>query len=477
MSIRRSVASVAGLVALALTASTLGSGVASAAPAPSRVAAVTAPAAKTAAVKAARYPGQPPRNYVFPNGNYFTFPNAAKGDRLAIRNRILMTIQGVWGGPRDANGLPLATNGTIRIATWSFEDMGIAKALVAAHKRGVSVQVMAAKKRNKGGRPWKLLVKNLGSNYYKNGVAGSSDKVSFARACRGACRGHGGTPHSKYMLFDNVGYAHVRHVVVSTSANLTSFAVSGQWNEAQTFTSDTMWSQFMTVFRETRLGIPQSQPYRRYVTGNTASMFFPRPSTSPAGDPVMQALNPTRCLGSTTGGSTRTKIRIIQYAIYDPRGVWLSKKLRALWNAGCDVAIIYTLATRPVLQILRNGSGRGPIPMKQSVITNSHREIVKYNHSKWVTIAGNWGPSTASFVTFAGSANWSNAAFNNDEQMQQTSGLAAARAHLINFNRTWAQGSSHSPGYGVKPKEARYIPQGNSIPWGKGAFKYLNPNG
>ncbi len=25
------------------------------------------------------------------------------------------------------------------------------------------------------------------------------------------------------------------------------------------------------------------------------------------------------------------------------------------------------------------------------VITNGKRDIVKYNHSKWMTIAGNWG--------------------------------------------------------------------------------------
>jgi hypothetical protein len=472
---RRSVASIAGLVMLASTISVAGS-TASASAAPRTTSPQQAPVAARAAV------GTPSRNYVMPSGAAFSFPNRGKADKFAIRNRVLFTIQSVWGGPRDRNGLPLPTNGTIRIATWSFNDMGIAKALVAAHNRGVSVQVMAAASRNKTERGWKLLKRKLGARYYKAGVPNSSDKVSFARQCRGACRGRGGTPHSKYFLFNNVGSAHVKNVVMQTSANLTNMGYQGQWNQAQTFASPYVYNNFLAIFRETRLGIPQSAPYRRYTVGRVSNIFFPRPGTSGATDPVMAALNPVRCTGAATPGG-RTKIRVIQYAIYDNRGVWLSKKLRSLWNAGCDVSVIYSVATRPILQILRNGSGRGAIPMRQSVITNSQREIKKYNHSKWMTIAGRWGGSTAAYVTFAGSANWSSAAFGNDEQMQQIVDYNTTRAYMINFNRTWVQGSSHAPGFGVKAKEERQLPSGlrvppgNKVPWGKGIYKYMTPEG
>jgi hypothetical protein len=463
---RRTVASIAGLIVLAGTLTVAGTATASS----------TSAAPQQPSVGARASAWTPPRNYVMPPGSAFSFPNARKADKFAIRNRVLLTIQSVWGGPRDRNRLPI-NNGTVRIATWSFNDMGIAKALVAAHNRGVSVQVVAAASRNKGDRAWRLLRKKLGGNYYKAGVPNSSDKVSFARQCRGACRGRGGTPHSKYFMFNNVGSGHVQNVVMSTSMNLTKMGYQGQWNQAQTSYSSMIYSNFLGIFRETRAGIPQSAPYRRYVSGNVANMFFPKPGASAATDPVMQVLNQTRCTGSTAGSNGRTKIRIIQYAIYDARGVWLAKKLRGLWNAGCDVSIIYSVSTRPVLGILRNGSGRGAIPMRQSVITNSKREIVKYNHSKWMTIAGNWGASTASYVTFAGAANWSNAAFGNDEQMQQISAYGTARAFMLNFNRTWSQRSSHAPGYGIKAHEERLLPPGNTIPWGKGAFKYMSPNG
>ena len=36
-----------------------------------------------------------------------------------------------------------------------------------------------------------------------------------------------------------------------------------------------------------------------------------------------------------------------------------------------------------------------PIPMKQSVIKNGKGEIVKYNHSKWLAISGNYGGNAA----------------------------------------------------------------------------------
>ena len=152
----------------------------------------------------------------------------------------------------------------------------------------------------------------------------------------------------------------------------------------------------------------------------------------------MQTLNAVNCTGATAGGGTgRTQIRIIQYAIYGDRGVWIAKKLRQLWNAGCDVAIIYAVSSRPVLSILRNTSGRGPIPMRQSVVTDRWGNIVKYNHSKWMTITGHWGSSTGPTSMFSGSANWANLAFGDDEQMQRISSRPRRVRHLAAFAKTW----------------------------------------
>ncbi len=421
--------------------------------------------------------GQPPRNYYPPAGSHFAFPNRGALAKMAIRNRVLFAIQGVWGGTRDRYALPLAGNGRIRIATWSFDDWDIAKALVAAHRRGASVQVIGARSRNSDSNSWRWLKRSLGSRYYKPGVPGSSERVSFTRDCAGACRGRGGTPHAKYFLFDNVGYAHKRHIVFQTSMNLTRFGFNGQWNEAQVVYSPYVYDRFMRVYREARIGRPNVAPYRRYPVGQVTSIFFPGANASR--DPAMQMLNQTRCTGATSGGNSagRTRIRIVQYAMYDPRGLALAKKLRSLWNAGCDIQMIYSLSTRPVMAILRNRSGRGPIPVKQSVIRNRRGEIVKYNHSKWMTITGSYGSSRGAWMTLTGSANWSSIAFSSDEQMMEINNYGVAHAHMLNFITTWRQKTSRNPSFRGGGSEARGLPAGNTIPFGRGEYRYLNPYG
>jgi hypothetical protein len=341
----------------------------------------------------------------------------------------------------------------------------------------VSVLIVAGSAANADFKPWSWLQHQLGHQLYVPGHPETRDQVSFARECSGSCRGSGGTPHAKYFLFDNVGSRHVRDVVVQTSMNLTAFAVNGQWNQAEVQHSGPVYDQFMTIFRQSRIGRVVSPTFHRYHAGAIDSLFFPLGHGRAANDPVMQLLNQTRCTGAATA-SGRTKIRIIQYAIYGDRGTWLAKKLRSLWSKGCDVKILYSVSSRPVLGILLNRSGRGAIPMRQSVITNSAREIVKYNHSKWMTISGYQGGVRGQALTFAGSANWSSFAFNGDEQMQQIRGKGQVARHNAVFDATWRQKSSHAPGFGTHASEARMLASVPRQPtFGQGIYKYLSPNG
>ena len=242
-------------------------------------------------------------------------------------------------------------------------------------------------------------------------------------------------------------------MVVQTSMNLTAFAYGHQWNQAQAMVSPTVYADFMRIFRHpARFGRPVAQPYHVYRAGRSVTdYFFPRPGTTPASDPVMQLLNPVSCTGATGGGTStgRTRIRIIQYAMYDTRGLWIARKLRSLWDHGCDIGIIYSLMTRPVLSILRSRTGRGPVPMRQSVIKNSAGELVSYNHSKWMTITGHWGFSQrAAYLTFSGSSNWANLALGSDEQMQRIVGAATRPATSQAFGKTWKQRDVAAPSFG-----------------------------
>ena len=413
---------------------------------------------------------------------FFSYPNRGKAAKMAIRNRVLWTIKSTRGGRRTSIGTPFPGNGKIRIATWTFDDWDIAHALLAARNRGVSVQVVAADAPNKDHASWRWLRKKLGSKLYRPGYPLSRDTVSFARTCRGACRGPGGTAHAKYFLFDKVAVPRYRYITFQTSANLTKFAYTNQWNQAQVMRAKRVYDDYSSVFAQARIGRSVASPYRaRYISATVGDYFFPRPGAKAPQDPVMQTLGPVRCSNSGYGGTSthHTRIRIIQYAFYGDRGVWIAKRLRALWGAGCDIKIIYGVSSRPVLSILRKRAGRGAIPMRQSVVKDSTGEIVRYNHSKWMTIAGRWNGAAGQFITFTGSANWSLLAFADDEQMQRLRSRAQASLYLSTFARTWQQKTSKLPPGG------RYLSQGRTAPlpgvpedeptWGKGVYRHMTP--
>ena len=145
--------------------------------------------------------------------SYFSFPNRSKAERRGDPQAGCCSASrapGAVGGP--GIGTPLPTNGTIRIATWSFDDWDIAKALVAARKRGVSVQVVAAKAANKDHPAWHWLRERLGQRLYRPGRPTTRETRSASPASAGAPAAvRAAPPHAKYFLFDNVGPQHSPH--------------------------------------------------------------------------------------------------------------------------------------------------------------------------------------------------------------------------------------------------------------------------
>lgn len=408
-------------------------------------------------------------------GDYFSYPNGSRAQQRAIRNRVLDTIKSTNGsycadtGQTDLLGHPIyeVRHGVIKIATWSYNDWDITDALKAAKSRGASVQAVAARGVNEKER-YRAWTGGMGARrklgYYRGTVPSDhlNDESSWAHDCSGACRGGGGTPHAKYFMFDDVGTAHQRHLLMQTSMNLTVFAYKGQWNQATVMQDERVYNRFVGIFYQAAQEIRDG--YEHYTDaavpgrGSVDSIFFPKNSYP---DPVLGFL---RDEVPTCAGGRR--IRVVQYALYDTRGIDIAQRLRQLWNNGCNVRIIYSISSRNVLKILRAKSGRGPIPMKQSTIKNRRGKIKKYNHSKWVA---------AGDRVLAGSSNWSNSTFNNDEQMQEFNG---AGAYLAAFDKTWRQRSSHNPPSFSTRRGARQIDQMPTEPqWGRGELKYLTPEG
>ena len=438
-----------------------------------------APAAQAAS-------GKPPGNSVVWTGSYFSYPNRSSAERTAIRNRVVNTINATWG--RYVVGGEVR-RGRIFMTTWSFNDWGVREALVDAVKRGTQVKIIAASGVNtrENYKPWSSL--RTAINKTTRGWSGVSP-ANTARQCGGACRGGAGTPHSKYFLFDDVGTSHQRNITMQTSMNLTQFAFRGQWNQATVWKWKPIFEHYRTIFNQSLKNRSQgSNAYVRRTFGSITDIFFP--GGTPSRDPVMRMLNQVTCKGATSGGTNgRTRVRVIQYAIHDTRGNRIAKKLRGLWSNGCDVRIIYSISSRPVLKILRSRSGRGPIPMKQSVIKNRKGEIVKYNHSKWLAISGRYGASRGKWTVHAGSANWSDFAFRSDEQMQQWFGYDRTKRYFNTFSKTWSQNTSKPPRFGrVATSTGTLAPQElaaeqealEDVPeqptFGKGIYKYMPEGG
>ena len=136
----------------------------------------------------------------------FNYPFSTAARRNAIRHRVLKAIKYT---PRGAR---------IRLATFSYGDAKMTRALIKAHKRGVSVQLLVNRDSERLGRPYDRLQRALGDRRKpRHGM--SPAEVSFARSCLRSCRGSRGTLHSKIFLFSQVG--HTRWVSMVGSANLT----------------------------------------------------------------------------------------------------------------------------------------------------------------------------------------------------------------------------------------------------------------
>ena len=440
--------------------------------------------------------GRPPTNAAIRQGSYFSYPNGSYAQRMAIHDRVLSTINSTWGyhdstavyanwkAPDNTNcGTYIARwnsqHGTIRMATWSFNDAAMFKALARAVQRGVVVQVVAASGVNaeKGYRPWKDTYSYLNSKW-----AHYYNRANYARQCRGACRGYGGTPHSKYFLFTDVGYRSatpnvvgIKKIAMQSSMNLTTFAYNGQWNSAVALYSPHVYDRYLNIFAQA--SNQWKHGYEQTTEDLIVNTFYPGGALNTARDPVLAALSKVRCVGAQGGGvNGRTRVRVIQYAIFDNRGIAIAKKLRYLWNAGCNVAVIYSVSSRNVLSIMRSRSGRGPIPMKQSVIKNRAGDVVKYNHSKWLAISGWWGGYRSAWMVQSGSANWSDFAYGCDEQMQEMRGFTLTAPFVRTFDATWRQKTSRPPNLRDAPPDTARLGArtASSSTFGYGIYKYMD---
>ena len=343
-----------------------------------------------------------PDNFTPKPGVTFNSPLGDRSTRRAIFHKIIRSIN---SSPRGSE---------IQIFSWNFLTREGTDALLRAQKRGVRVRLLMDDMNNTEipNQPYRRLRAGLRAGNDK----WPKDRNSWARVCRGSCRGTNGSAHAKFFMFSHVGK--VKRVVMQGSANLTLASTTNQWNDLYTHTrSREVWDFYSKVFHEAARDRKAPRPFASKGFGDFRLMMFPLTGKA-VRDPVMQLLNKVQCRGATNTASGRTRIRIAPDVIRQERGMALARKVRQLWNHGCDVRIGYTVVGIDVGRMLRSQEGRGPVPMKHLVQDfDGDGEFDNYFHLKSMSIVGNVGGDRSGYVVLNGSANWSALSRVSDENL------------------------------------------------------------
>ena len=342
--------------------------------------------------------------------------------RPTVKHRISKRIE------TAINATP--TGETIRLAMYSFSRPQSLKAILAAHSRGVNMQVV-------------LNDHDLTDEIVRlQRVLGvDQSKQSFVTVCNGGCRlGTRGNQHMKFVAFSKTGG--VPNVLMVTSGNLTGAGGAWQWNDMLTITGrPTLYKNFTEVFDELARDRRVAKPYRYVSDGRYAAEFFPAANTK-SNDPIWRELSRVKCRGATggTGIGGRTVIQATSWTWRGTRGMYLAKRLRELDNKGCIVQVVVGAPSSTVLRELRRMGPYGGIQVRDS--RRDYREdgyggepsFTKGSHMKYLLINGVYGRDTSHKTVVTGSLNWTDGAIaSGDEVVVQHTSAATHSAYVANF--------------------------------------------
>lgn len=344
----------------------------------------------------------PPDNFTPKPGVSFNNPTGDREKRRTIYRKIMRSIDSAPGGS------------TIRFFTWNFLTSEGTGKLLRAQKRGVTVRLImdAGNNRDEIGNP---PFRRLRAGLHKQNKERPNRPKSWAKTCQNSCRGPGGAAHAKFFLFSEVGKT--KQVVIQGSANLTLASTNNQWNDMVTHTRHKGVYQFYNrIFRESARDKRVRPPFAAAHFDDFNMFMFPLIGTKV--DPVMRLMNKVKCRGAKNTASGRTVIRMAPDVIRNARGMKFARKVKSLWNAGCDIRIGYTVVGIDIGRYLRSSEGRGPVPMKHLVQDfDGDGQFDNYFHLKAISIIGNVGGKRANKVVLNGSANISGLAKVSDENV------------------------------------------------------------
>ena len=225
-------------------------------------------------------------------GPFFNNPHLPK-DRYRLERRLVDTLRHVPKGE------------PVRIAIYSFDRIPVANAIVAAHKRGVRIQMLLND--HWENRALKIVRASLGTN---------RSAKSFIYKCKSGCRtlvDQYRNLHTKFYTFTKAGKS--KDVLVVGSVNLTRNAAAHQWNDAFFMSgNEALFDQFTALFKDMKKDYSKTQPSYLFcgvpVNGQTCddsqdkitNYVFPKRST-PSDDQVLKMLGKITCLTPDGAGA------------------------------------------------------------------------------------------------------------------------------------------------------------------------------
>ncbi|MEW9547379.1 phospholipase D-like domain-containing protein [Nonomuraea sp. NPDC050783] len=368
------------------------------------------------------------------NAPVFNDPTADSGAahspsarQSAVMDQLIRLIKAVPAG------------GEIRFAMHQFvpgdRSSEVASELVAAHGRGVDVQVILdSQDDGRNDAVFGRLSTALGTDETAGSWAvrceypdESADRGCIARNYL----------HAKFAAFSSVVAGGVTYskVVFQTSSNLSDWYLYNSYNDAFTLRDAVVYDGYVTYFKDLRARRMQPVDPDYFWTTPTGSTyqghFFPRSSSS--GDPIVNVLKQVKCSYKDAGGVTRqSDIRLALTAFNSSRREIADELLR-LRGENCWIDVVFydgdgvTSAIRERLAAkASNGKSIQVTPCRFAV---GDRSVV--THTKIMMIDGSYGDDITPRV-YTGSANFTTLE-NSDDSMLRIAGRDVHSAYLSWF--------------------------------------------
>ncbi|MFE6225303.1 phospholipase D-like domain-containing protein [Streptomyces sp. NPDC057854] len=324
----------------------------------------------------------------------------------------------------------------------------VAERLVAAHNRGVNVQVLLDEE-YVGTGTWNTSYVELQKLAARpEGDEGHSwvrvcDKEQACLAARPAAwnvdpyLGWHGVNHNKFFLFSKTkgrGSVPVDNVVVQSSGNLGAADSMTLWNDALTVAGNAeLYDGYSAYFAkqveaegDSTKRVPDVLMDKQ--AGRAKAYFFPRQTSGTNGTPddvILNILNTVDnpvpghpvCHGNSPGIGLngRTVIRIAQGGMNRPA---IAKKLYELDRAGCYVDLVYGAADTESLAWLKNTEGTYNGVALHQLYKDKDKAVGTTSHTKYMIIEGAYKGVPDQKIVFTGSHTYTKSALiGNDEAL------------------------------------------------------------